>query len=298
VTRALSLLGRQSPGSFSDTVPHVRSKQCNIAVASAQEAHADSVITVGGGATTGYGKIIALSLRIPLIAVPTTYSGAEMTSRYFVTTDRGKESGASERVLPRVVVHDPELTAGLPPAVVGSSGVTAVVSCLGALMRAETPPEVAAWASEGLELLWHTLPELLTVSSPSDLRRRAFEGAALAGRVLQATGPGLVQLVAEELGAGLGADHGAVLACLTAPALAAAGPEADPARRALRDLSGRNESADVVFRNFVQALGLSSRLSAICRVNQPGQWAKTAADRPWISARAGVDELTRLLEAA
>jgi maleylacetate reductase len=259
--RVIGLLGPRACGTFSDTVAHVPARSVNLAVASAQEVHADAVLTVGGGSTTGFGKIVALALRIPLIAVPTTYTGAEMTSRYVVTTDDGKEAGTSPRALPRVVLHDPDLTAGVPARVIASSGVTAVASCLTAL-ACDRGPDVASLARSGLALLWSSLPALLRDPSDPALSTQALRGAASAGRALELTGPGLVQLVAEELGAALGADHGAALGCLTRQSLRAGGGSG---RQALEELSRRTDPPDVLFAEFLQSLNLPPWLGEVCR---------------------------------
>ncbi len=294
VDRVLGLLGPRCLGTFSDAAPHVPMRAVNLAVASAQEVHADTVVTVGGGSATGFGKIIALALRIPLVAVPTTYAGAEMTSRYLVTTAEGKEAGVSPWALPRVVIHDPELTTGLPAHVVASSGMTAVASCLTALTGAETRPEVWERARSGLALLWSNLPALL--DHPGDLgrRERALRGAAIAGQVLECTGPGLVQLLAEDLGAGLGVDHGAALGCLLRQSMRTlGGARCD----VLHDVSGLAEPPDVVLAQFLRTLGLPVRLAGVCTV-APMWWASRAASRPDISAHASVQELSLLLDSA
>ncbi|MDT7587572.1 MAG: maleylacetate reductase [Pseudonocardiales bacterium] len=292
--RVIGLLGPRALGTFSDTVAHVPARSVNLAVASAQEVHADAVLTVGGGSATGFGKIIALALRVPLIAVPTTFAGAEMTSRYLVTTGEGKESGISPRVLPRMVLHDPDLTVGLPPRVIASSGMTAVASCLTAL-GTDSGPEVASLATTGLALLWSSLPALVRDPSDPDLLTQALRGAALAGRALERTGPGLVQLVAEELGAALGADHGAALGCLTRQSLHI---EVGGGRRALQELSRTADPPDVVFGEFLQSLNLPLRLAEVCRVETPSRWVRRAAVRSGISPRAGARELSLLLESA
>jgi maleylacetate reductase len=300
--RAADLLGARVLGTWSHTPAHVPSREVNIAVASAQEIHADAVVSIGGGAATGFGKIVAFALRIPLVAVPTTYTGAEMTTRYLVTTDRGKEAGASPRARPRVVIHDPELTATLPAGVVASSAMTAVASCLGALMRGASDGDMSdgdvAEARSGLQLLWHGVPALRSGHADSAVRAQLLRGAALAGRTLERTGPGLPQLLAEELGGGLGADHGAALGCLVGPALAAAGPEAGPARAYLQELTGRADPAEVLLAELVREWGLPGRLTEICRVGEPVGWARRAVDRPEISAHADVQAVVRLLAAA
>jgi len=260
--RVIGLLGPRALGTFSDTVAHVPARSVNLAVASAQEVHADAVLAVGGGSTTGFGKIIALALRIPLIAVPTTYAGAEMTSRYLVTTGDGKESGSSPRVVPAAVLRDPDLMVGLPARVIASSGVTAVASCLTAL-GTDSGPEVTSLATTGLALLWSSLPALVRGPSDPALLTQALRGAALAGRALELVGPGRVQLVAEELGASLGADHGAALGCLTRQSLRA---EVGAGPRALAELSRSSDPPDVVFGEFLQSLNLPLGLAEVCRV--------------------------------
>lgn len=61
---------------------------------------ADGCITVGGGSSIGLGKAIALVHGLPIVAVPTTYAGSEMTPVWGLTTDGRKETGRDIRVLP------------------------------------------------------------------------------------------------------------------------------------------------------------------------------------------------------
>ncbi len=152
----------------------LRLYQASLAVGSAQETHADGVVAVGGGSAIGLAKIVALALRLPLIAVPTTYAGSEMTSRYIVTTDRGVEMGTSDRVLPRTVIYDPDLVAPLPPDIVASSGMTAVAHCVEALSYPDAPAEAADWAREGLLLLWDSLGKIAAGAADLDCRQDAL----------------------------------------------------------------------------------------------------------------------------
>ena len=69
---------------------------------------------IGGGSTTGAAKAVALTARLPMVAVPTTYAGSEVTPVWGLTEDGRKTTGIDPAVLPRVVVYDPELTASLP----------------------------------------------------------------------------------------------------------------------------------------------------------------------------------------
>ena len=71
-------------------------------------------MAVGGGSTIGLGKAIALDSGLPILAVPTTYAGSEMTPIYGITEAGLKKTGRDPRVLPRTVIYDPELTLTLP----------------------------------------------------------------------------------------------------------------------------------------------------------------------------------------
>src|SRR5438445_3534433 len=75
---------------------------------------ADCAVAIGGGSTVGLGKAIALESQLPIVAIPTTYAGSEMTSIYGITEGGIKKTGRDLRVLPRTVLYDPELSVGLP----------------------------------------------------------------------------------------------------------------------------------------------------------------------------------------
>ena len=70
---------------------------------------ADCAVAIGGGSTIGLGKAIALESAIPIMAVPTTYAGSEMTPIYGITEAGLKKTGKDARVLPRTVLYDPNL---------------------------------------------------------------------------------------------------------------------------------------------------------------------------------------------
>src|SRR3979411_3493565 len=75
---------------------------------------ADCVVAAGGGSTVGLGKAIALHSNLPILAVPTTYAGSEMTPIYGLTEAGLKKTGRDPRVLPRTGIYDPKLTLGRP----------------------------------------------------------------------------------------------------------------------------------------------------------------------------------------
>lgn len=285
--RVKDLLGRRCTGTFTDSVAHVPSREVNLAVASAQEVHADSVIAIGGGSAAGYAKIVALALRLPWIAVPTTLSGAEMTSRYLVTTDNGKEAGSSPRAAVRAVVRDPEVLDLVPSRVLASSGMGAVAACLEALARNAAPARSAA--QRGLRLLWETLPRLVDEPADTDLRLRAMDGAASAGSALEVAGPGPAQLLAEDLGARHRCDHGALMACLVA--------RASSTVELVAELAGGGAAPELV-RGFARSIGLPVALADVCPPPDPEALVTRLSGRADLVEHADPAQLRPLLEAA
>jgi maleylacetate reductase len=260
VERLPALLGRRYLGRWSDVPPHVPAHQASLAVGSAQETHADAVLAVGGGSAIGLAKIVALALRLPLIAVPITYSGAEMTSRYLVTTERGAEAGTSPRALATAAVYDPDLLGSGPQVAV--TGATAVAHCIEALCYPDVADDTRDCAREGLLLLWDNLARIAAGTADLDCRQDVLAGASLAGRVHQAAGPGLLHLLCE-LAAARQVGRYAVLHALLLPkALQAHAAAADPARAALRDLRPA-VPAETALTRFARSLGVTGTLDEL-----------------------------------
>ena len=74
----------------------------------------DTLISIGGGSTTGLAKAVALTTGLPIVAVPTTYAGSEATTVWGMTEAGHKSTGTDLRVLPKVVVYDATLTQRCP----------------------------------------------------------------------------------------------------------------------------------------------------------------------------------------
>ena len=123
-------LGGRWAASFTDVQQHVPVEAAARAVAAAAQAEADCLVAMGGGSATGMAKAVALEHDAPIVAVPTTYAGSEVTPIYGLTGPDGKRTGRDPRVLPRTVVYDPALTTGLPAEVTGPSGMNALAHCV------------------------------------------------------------------------------------------------------------------------------------------------------------------------
>src|SRR5262249_42376299 len=119
--QVVDVLGTRAAGLHAQAVVHVPKPVAEAGLAAARAAGADGLIAVGGGAAIGLAKIIARDLGLPIIALPTTYSGSEATAIWGMSDGERKFTGKDVRVLPRTIVYDPELTLSLPAAVSAAS---------------------------------------------------------------------------------------------------------------------------------------------------------------------------------
>ncbi len=203
-------LGSRSVGIYSDIQQHVPAEAADRAIASAREAAADCVVTIGGGTTTGFGKAIALETGIAHLAVPTTYAGSEMTPIYGITSGGEKRVGRDLRVLPRTVVYDPTLTTSLPPSVTGPSGMNAIAHCVEALYASAANPITSLMAEEGIRALRVGIAGAVERPSDLDARSEALYGAYLAGAALAVVGMAIHHRICHVLGGTFGLGHGEV----------------------------------------------------------------------------------------
>jgi maleylacetate reductase len=192
---------------WNDVVQHVPIDLADRARAAATEADADVVVSVGGGSSTGLAKAIALTHRIPIVAVPTTYAGSEQTAIYGLTSDRHKQTGKDPAVLPRAVVYDPELTLELPADVTGPSSMNALAHAVEALYVPGHNPVTTTLALEAVRVIHDALPVVMARLDDVDARGDLLYGAYLAGMALGATTAGMHHKLAHVLGGTFGLVH-------------------------------------------------------------------------------------------
>lgn len=207
-------LGDRHAATCSEIVQHVPVEVAERATTLAREVDADALVTVGGGSAVGLAKAVALDLAIPIVAVPTTYAGSELTTIYGLSKDGRKQTGRDARVLPKVVLYDPALTVPLPPQVTGPSGMNALAHGVEAFYGPGANPISTALAVEGIRALADGLPR--AVEQPGDLegRTRTLRGAWLAGAALAVAGTGIHHQICHVLGGAFGLDHGGMNAAL------------------------------------------------------------------------------------
>ncbi len=259
--RVVAALGDRLVTRISEVVMHVPVEVAERAVAQVRGAGADLVVTLGGGSATGLGKAVALRTGLPVLAVPTTFAGSEVTPVWGLTQAGRKTTGRDPRVLPRVVVYDPELLRTLPPGLAAASGMNALAHCLEALYAPDASPLVPPLAEEGLRVLARSLPLLAADPGDGDRGSDALYGAWLAGTVLAAAPTGVHHTLAHVLGGSYDLPHAGVHAALL-PQVAAwnlpAAPEA--AERAARALG---DDPATVLRDLAVATGAPTSLAAL-----------------------------------
>jgi len=201
--RIVDILGGRAAGLHAQAALHVPKAVAEAGVASARGA--DGLIAAGGGAAIGLAKIIARDLGLPIIAVPTTYSGSEATAIWGLSDGEQKFTGKDARVLPRTIIYDPELTLALPAAISAASGMNAIAHCVEGFWVANRTPFLMALASDALLRFATYLPRVVADGSDRAPRAECLVAAWLAGVVL-ASGTALQHKLAHVLG-GLGLPH-------------------------------------------------------------------------------------------
>lgn len=205
--RVAEMLGARAAGVFARAVMHVPIETAREARSEAQRLGADCAVAIGGGSTTGLGKAIALESGLPILAIPTTYAGSEMTPIWGLTEGGVKRTGRDARVLPKTVIYDPELTLGLPLAMTVTSAMNAIAHAAEGLYAHDGNPITALMAEEGIRASAAALPRLTANPRDLDARSDALYGAWLCGSVLGAVAMGLHHKLCHTLGGSFNLPH-------------------------------------------------------------------------------------------
>jgi maleylacetate reductase len=255
-------LGPRASGIFADAVMHHPLEVVHAARRRAAELSADCYVTIGGGTTTGTGKVIALETGMPVLAIPTTYAGSEMTPIYGITENGVKKTGRDRRVLPRTVIYDPTLTVSLPPKVSGPSGINAMAHCVEGLYAFDGNPITALMAVEGIRALARSLPQVVQEPGNLEARSEALYGAWLAGVVLGSTSMGLHHKLCHTLGGTFNLPHADVHTVILPHATAYNREAAPAAMSRIADALGAVDAAQGIF-DLIARIGAPTALNAL-----------------------------------
>jgi len=229
---------------FSDVDPNPNEKNLDAGVAAFKAGGHDGVIAFGGGSGLDLGKMVAFMAGqsrpvwdyedvddwwtradsdaiAPIVAVPTTAGTGSEVGRASVITNSEthvKKIIFHPKVLPSVVICDPELTVGMPKVITVGTGMDAFAHCLEAFSSPHYHPMSQGIALEGLRLVKEYLPR--AVEDPTDLEARAhMMSAAMMGATAFQKGLGAIHALSHPIGAVYNTHHGMTNAVVMPPCL-------------------------------------------------------------------------------
>jgi alcohol dehydrogenase class IV len=199
----------------------------------------DGVIAFGGGSALDAGKLIAFMSGqtrplwdfedigdwwtradprgiAPIVAVPTTAGTGSEVGRAGVVvneTTHQKKIIFHPQMMPGVVISDPELTLGLPPAITAATGMDAFVHCFEAFCAPGFHPLADGIALEGMRLIQTYLPRAFDDGQDIEARSRMLAAASMGATAFQ-KGLGGVHAIAHPVGAHFNTHHGLTNAVL------------------------------------------------------------------------------------
>jgi maleylacetate reductase len=278
--RLVKSLGRELASTFSGVQSHVPAPAVQAAVQQARRDGVDGVVSFGGGSCADLAKAVCYFTEreagtpgatwldrpaLPHVAIPTTYSGAELTP-FFGMTDpatRRKSGGGGPTIAPVAAVYDPDLTVSTPARVSAETGMNALAHCVESAYSTTRTPEAEAVALAGARRIASSLPAV--VDDPVDLlaRTHMLEGAVLGGRALQNATMGVHHGLAQLVGGRTGISHGLANAVILAHAMRFnAGAVPDDMRRIGEALGDADDPAGAVDR-LLRRIELPTRLSDV-----------------------------------
>ena len=193
----------------------------------------DGVIAFGGGSALDLGKLIAFQAGqtrpvwdfedigdwwtradsdaiAPIVAVPTTAGTGSEVGRAGVVTDEAthtKKVIFHPKMLPAIVIADPELTVGMPPFITAGTGMDALAHCLEAYCAPGYHPMADGIAVEGIRLVFENLPKAYANGSDLVARANMMSAAAMGAAAFQ-KGLGAIHSLSHPVGALYDTHHG------------------------------------------------------------------------------------------
>ncbi|HEY9037674.1 MAG TPA: iron-containing alcohol dehydrogenase [Roseovarius sp.] len=279
-------LGR---GIFSQVDPNPNEKNLDAGVAAYKSGGHDGVIAFGGGSGLDLGKMVAFMAGqtrpvwdyedvddwwtradadaiAPIIAVPTTAGTGSEVGRASVITNSEthvKKIIFHPKVLPTVVICDPELTTGMPKFITAGTGLDAFAHCVEAFSSPHYHPMSQGMALEGMRLVKDYLPS--AYANGTDLEARAhMMSAAMMGATAFQKGLGAIHAMSHPVGAVFGTHHGTTNAVCMPAVLQLNAPEIKDRFRtaaAYLDIEGGFDGFCSFVQEFNDALGIPRKLS-------------------------------------
>jgi alcohol dehydrogenase class IV len=233
--RALELLANAGvdTGLFSEVKPNPVESNLTAGVEAFRSGGHDGVIAFGGGSGLDMGKLVAFMAGqtrpawdfedigdwwtratpdaiAPIVAVPTTAGTGSEVGRAGVVTDeatRTKKVIFHPKMMPKVVICDPELTVGMPPFITAGTGMDALAHCLEAYCSPSYHPVAEGIALEGMRLVFENLPRAFRNGSDLEARAHMMSAAAMGAAAFQ-KGLGAIHSLSHPVGSLYDTHHG------------------------------------------------------------------------------------------
>jgi maleylacetate reductase len=202
---------------FYGVKPHTPADTVEAAIAAAGDA--DALVGLGGGSAIDTAKAVSARTDLPVVSVPTTYSGAEWSPAFGIRDEDRRVKGGGGGANLVGIVYEPELTLDLPPGESAGTALNALAHCAEAFYVEGRNDEADVHALEGAKLISTSLPLVLADGRYEEGRRRVLEGAMHGGAALAGAGLGLAHAMAQALGGRYALPHGALNAICLPPAL-------------------------------------------------------------------------------
>ncbi|SDI91819.1 iron-containing alcohol dehydrogenase [Billgrantia gudaonensis] len=276
---------------FSDVDPNPNETNLAAGVEAFKAGDHDGVIAFGGGSGLDLGKMVAFMSGqtrpvwdfedigdwwtradadgiAPIVAVPTTAgTGSEVGRASVITNSQSHEKKIifHPKVLPSVVICDPELTVGMPRPITAGTGLDAFAHCVEAFSSPHYHPMSQGIALEGMRLVKENLPR--AYADGHDIEARAhMMSAAMMGSTAFQKGLGAIHAMSHPIGALFNTHHGTTNA-ICMPAVLDF--NAEPIRKrfdrvaAYLEIDGGFEGFRTFVQSFNDRLGIPRRLSEI-----------------------------------
>jgi maleylacetate reductase len=235
---------------FTGVIPHVPEPSVMQAIDTARDSSADGLLVFGGGSAMDTAKAVSHRTGLPILAVPTNFSGSEVTWNFGLTVKGVKQTVRNPAVLPRTVIYDPVLLMTLPAGVAICSGINAIAHAIEALYAPQSNPLTHVLAETGIRKMIGGLRRFCENGErTTDAASDCLTGSWLCGEVLSQVGMGFHHRICHVLGGTFGLPHAEVHTVLLpysvawnyghVPALAALSDvfEQQPFARALAEFS-------------------------------------------------------------
>jgi len=246
---------------FFEAEPHSPAATIERATACFRQAHCDGVITLGGGSSTSIGKALAVSDSAPFIALPTTYSGSEVTAIYGRRVDGEKRTAIDQRCRPKRIIYDPHLSVDLPFATSFATATNSMAHAIDALYAADAGALTALLAREVLEIYRDELPRLAQDTGHAQIRERLLYAGFLGGLLVSMHGIALHHQLCHVIGGLYGTPHGDNNAAVLPQAIAYNAGIVPRADEVLTEVYGATHGAGAVY-DFIARYAPEAGLTA------------------------------------